>query len=52
LDLVPPLVSLFPTWMLSKMLIGDLSSTSDDDDYNMHNNLLSSSTTIIRSMLH
>ncbi len=38
---VPPLVSLFPTWMLSRMLIGDLSSTPDDDDYSMHNNLLS-----------
>jgi len=36
---VPPLVSLSPTWILSMMLIGDLSNTPDDDDYNMHNNL-------------
>ncbi len=38
---VPRLVSLSPTWMLSRMLIGDLSSTPDDDDYSMHSNLLS-----------
>ncbi len=38
---VPPLVSLFPTWMFFRMLIGDLSSTLDDDDYSMHSNLLS-----------
>ncbi len=38
---VPPLVSLSPTWMLSRMLIGDLSSTPNDDDYSMHSNLLS-----------
>jgi hypothetical protein len=37
---VPPLVSLSSTWMLSKMLIGDLSS-KPDDDYSMHSNLLS-----------
>jgi hypothetical protein len=38
---VPPLVSISPTWMLFRMLIGDLSSTWNDDDYSMHNNLLS-----------
>jgi hypothetical protein len=38
---VAPLVSLSPTWMLSRMLIGDLSNTPNYDDYNMHNNLLS-----------
>jgi hypothetical protein len=38
---VPPLVSLSPTWMLSRMLIGNLSSTPDDDNYSMHSNLLS-----------
>ncbi len=38
---VPPLVSLSPTSMLSRMLIGNLSSTLDDDDYSMHSNLLS-----------
>jgi hypothetical protein len=38
---VAPLVSISPTWMFFRVLIGDLSSTSDDDDYSMHSNLLS-----------
>ncbi len=38
---VAPWVSLFPTWIFFRMLIGDLSNTPDDDDYNMHINLLS-----------
>jgi len=37
---VPPLVNLSPTWMLSIMLIGDLSYTPNDDEYSMHSNLL------------
>jgi hypothetical protein len=37
---VPPLVNLFPTWIFSKMLIGDLSNTPNDDDYNMYINFL------------